>query len=399
MRPCPAPILFRLCLFALALNRVSLADEPTGAPHPSGIVTILSTPDGGIQPQAVIGPDGTIHLLFFEGRPAAGDLFYVRRKPGQSDFTKPVRVNSQAGSSIAVGTIRGGQIALGPGGQAHVAWNGSEAARPRNPFGGSPLLYTRSNQDGTTFEPQRNLMRRTSALDGGGTVAAGPDGLVIVAWHGRSEDAPPGEIGRRLWVTRSTDGGANFADEVPALERRTGACACCGTRALVDHDGTASILYRAAEQNVHRDMILLTARHGGEHFQGKLLHSWTINACPMSSASLADTRLATLAAWETGGQVYYSQISPTSGAIPSPIHPPGDGGNRKHPAVAGNAKGETILVWAEDTGWQRGGSLAWQVFDPAGRPTEETGRIEDGVPVWSLPTVVADPDGTFTIVH
>ena len=31
---------------------------------------------------------------------------------------------------------------------------------------------------------------------------------------------------------------------------------------------------------------------------------------------------------------------------------------RKHPVVAGNARGETILAWTEGVGWNRGGSVA-----------------------------------------
>ncbi len=107
-------------------------------------------------------------------------------------------MNSQPGSAIAIGTIRGGQVAVGRGGRIHVAWNGSNGARPKNPAGGTPMLYTRSEPGGKTFEPQRNLMQRTSALDGGGTIAADRDGNVYVAWHGRTEDAEPGEAHRRM---------------------------------------------------------------------------------------------------------------------------------------------------------------------------------------------------------
>jgi hypothetical protein len=39
-----------------------------------------------------------------------------------------------------------------------------------------------------------------------------------------------------------------------------------------------------------------------------------------------------------------------------------------------------LLVWTEGTGWQRGGSLAWQLFDANGQPTNEKGRV-DGIDV------------------
>ncbi len=147
-------------------------------------MTILKTPDGGIQPQAAIDEQGVIYLIYFKGDPAGGDLFYTHCEPDADRFARPVRVNSQPGSAIAIGTIRGGQIVLGREGRIHVAWNGANGAQPRNPFGGSPMLYTRSKERGTTFEPQRNLMQRTSALDGGGTIAADREGNVHVAWHG-----------------------------------------------------------------------------------------------------------------------------------------------------------------------------------------------------------------------
>jgi hypothetical protein len=77
---------------------------------------------------------------------------------------------------------------------------------------------------------------------------------------------------------------------------------------------------------------------------------------------------------------------------------PGEARGRKHPAVAGNDRGESILVWTEGMGWERGGSLAWQVFDRNGRPTAAKGRAV-GVPTWSLVAVFARPDGGFTILY
>jgi hypothetical protein len=119
----------------------------------------------------------------------------------------------------------------------------------------------------------------------------------------------------------------------------------------------------------------------------------------MSSESFAEGEGFVLAAWETEGQVYYARIDPKTPKPSPPIPAPGAGRDRKHPSVATNARGEVILVWAEGTGWQKGGALAWQVFDPKGRPTAERGRIEGGIPVWGLATVVARPDGRFTIIH
>jgi hypothetical protein len=360
---------------------------------------VLKTPEGGVQPQAAIDDRGAVHLTYFKGESGSGDLFYVRREPGTDRFTAPVRVNSQPRSAIATGTIRGGQIALGKGGRVHVAWNGSGAARPKTPAGTAPMLYARSDPGASAFEPQRNVMQRTTDLDGGGTVAADGAGHVYVAWHGRAEDAPRNEISRRLWIARSADEGATFETEAPTLEQPTGACACCGTRALATRRGDLFVLYRAATEFVNRDMLLVISKDHGIHFQEQSIGPWRIGICPMSSESLADTGRGVLAAWETDGQVFFCRIDPETKAVSQPLAAPGTPKGRKHPAVAANAKGDTILVWTEGTGGQKGGDLVWQVFDSAGRPTEEKGRLDGGVPVWGLATVVATPEGGFVIIR
>ena len=132
---------------------VAAFGQPAGAADRPGQVAVIATPNGGIQPQAVADDAGVVHLIYFKGEPAGGDLFYVRGKPGTTGFSKPVRVNSQPGSVVAMGTIRGGQLALGRRGRLHVAWNGSQQADPPNPIKGSPMLYTRWTRTGGGSSP------------------------------------------------------------------------------------------------------------------------------------------------------------------------------------------------------------------------------------------------------
>jgi hypothetical protein len=119
----------------------------------------------------------------------------------------------------------------------------------------------------------------------------------------------------------------------------------------------------------------------------------------MSSEALVEGPDGVLAAWETSGQVRYAKVDRDALSVSGVIDAPGSRRDRKHPALAVNAAGETLLAWAEGTGWKKGGALAWQVFDRSGKPSGETGRIEGGVPVWGLPTALARPDGGFTIIH
>ena len=96
-------------------------------------VSLIRTPHEGIQPQGAVDSQGTLHLIYFKGKPAAGDIFYVNLPAGGEGFSEPIQVNSQPGSAIAVGTIRGAQLAIGTGNRVHVAWNGTSAATSKGP--------------------------------------------------------------------------------------------------------------------------------------------------------------------------------------------------------------------------------------------------------------------------
>lgn len=361
-------------------------------------VEVLKTPDGGIQPQAAVDSRGNVHLVYYKGEPRGGDLFYQRRTAGQDAWSTPLRVNSERGSGIAMGTIRGGQLALGKGGRVHVVWFGATAMGSGGHGGGAPLLYTRLNDAGATFEPQRNLMQFTTMLDGGPSIAADGNGNVYVAWHG-GDGQSEGEGNRRLWIARSRDEGKTFAREASAWSEPTGACACCSTKAFVDRTGGVYILYRSAAAKVNRDMYLLTSGPGGERFSGQQIDRWNVGTCPMSSEAFAEGSQRVFAGWETAGQVRFTSIDPRTKKPGTPVSAPGSGPNRKHPTLAVNRTGEVLFAWTEGTGWQRGGSLAWQAYDAQGKPTGTMGRVENGIPVWGLACAVAKPDGGFLLFH
>jgi hypothetical protein len=348
--------------------------------------------------------ENALHLIYYSGDAKHGDVFYVRSGDYGRTFTEPIRVNSQPGSAIAVGAIRGAQIAVGKGTRVHVAWNGSDLAQPVGPINpeagkpGSPMLYSRLNATGSAFEPQRNLMRQTFGLDGGGSVAADRAGNVYVAWHGKTPGAAAGEAGRQVWIARSTDDGGSFAAEYPATAEPTGACGCCGMRVFADSRGGIYGLYRSATQNVHRDIYLLRSSDAGKSFSNSKLHTWDINACPMSSMDLIEAGGEVLGAWETQAQVYFAPVSgDIAAARKAIVTPPGENPKRKYPALARNRRGETLLAWVEGSGWQRAGTLGWQIFDRAGRPIASSTTARP-VPVWSFPAAFTGPDDRFRIV-
>jgi hypothetical protein len=358
-------------------------------------ITLLRTPHEGIQPQTVLDRDGVLHMIYFTGDAPAGDIEYVWRKLDGKDFSEPIRVNSEPKSAVAIGTVRGPQIAVGRNGRVYVIWFGSRA-HSGEPSDTMPVFFSRLNNSRKAFEPQRNLMQFAKGGDGGLSVAADQLADVYAVWHAMG--AEPGESHRRVYLARSTDDGKTFAREVPISPPTLGACGCCGMRAFADKRGTLLVLYRAAAESVHRDMTLLISTDQGVTFHDTVVGPWELNACPMSTAYLSEGDKRVLAAWETAGQVYVDSVEPVSLKVTAPIAPPGESHNRKHPAVAANVNGQVLMVWTEGTGWSRGGSLAWQLFDNAGNPVTAEGHAP-GVPVWGLPSVFADRKGNFTIVY
>jgi hypothetical protein len=385
---CPLPL--------LAIVVLAIASAVAGAAH----VEVIRTSDGGIQPQAAVDNRGVVHLIYFKGEADGGDVFYVHRKAGEVDFSKPMRVNSQSGSVTAMGTIRGAQLAIGKNGRVHVVWDGMGKGATRvkiNDKEEAPLLYTRLNDSGMAFELERNLITYAAGLDGGSSVAGDAQGNVYVAWHAQQPGNTNGEAGRAVFVAHSGDEGKTFEREKVALSKPTGACPCCGMRAFADRAGAVYVLFRAATEHVDRDETLLVSPRPGAEFTIANIHKWKANICPMSSATLTEGNSGILAAWETDAQVYYANVNSKTMQVSEPISPQGKS-NRKHPVAVANHRAETLLVWTENTSWGKGGVVVWQLFDSDGKAISEQKRA-DGLPAWSLATAFAESNGDFVIVN
>jgi hypothetical protein len=350
-------------------------------------------PDGGIQPQAVIDGSGTTHVVWFSGPAQGGNLFYARRSADGAGFGAALRVNSQDGSAIAMGTIRGAQMAIGKGGRIHVLWNGTEAALPKGPDGGAGMLYTRLTDDGSAFEPQRQLIQRAGGIDGGGSIVADVSGHVWAFWHAMA--GAKDESGRAVYVAASSDDGATFANEQPATTIPTGACGCCGMRAGIDGQGRLYVLYRGAAKG-QRDEILLSRGKDQKTFTGLVLDPWNAQTCPMSTSAIMSAGERTVLAWETKGRIFFATGKMGKPGMPTAVSTAAAGS--KHPTIAINGSGELLIAWTEGTGWNKGGTLAWQRFDAQGKPIGSVGRA-DGLPAWGLPSAVAKPDGSFMILY
>jgi hypothetical protein len=343
-----------------------LALAPPAAPR----VVVVQTPSQGIQPQAVVDRDGVLHVIYFTGDPSHGDLYYVQRRPGQSAFSNPVRVNSDPATVLAVGSIRGGQLAVGRRGWIHVAWHSTPPVKEglTQP---APMWYSRTQTSARSFESQRAIGQRVAGMDGD-SIAADERGNIYIVWHAAGE--VQGEAHRRVYMAQSHDDGTDFDLDRSITETR-GACGCCGLSA---------------------DATWVSVGPNGPSAPVPL-HAWELRACPMSSFALANDGPHMFAAWETEKQIYYATLDPERMTASAPVAVAGTG-VRRLPSVAVNRAGDRLIAWTEGTAWARGGAVAWELQNADGKILASASSA-GAVPVWGLVSAVALPDGSFQILH
>jgi len=323
-------------------------------------------------------------------------LFFARREAGSDAFGEAVRVNHADGAAAAFGVIGAAQMALGPDGRVHVVWVGSRVAARVDGESGHPalpFLYTRSDPGESAFEPERNLLTWTGNLDGGGSVAVDSVGTVFVAWHGSAQDNEDGEFGRAVFLAVSRDAGEHFEREVRANPDPTGACGCCAMRAYVDSRDALWLLYRSANPE-SRDMTLLRSLDRGRSFASSPVNHWAIQACPLSTSTVASAKEGVFAATEVGERV---EVTRFDGARQGPTWRRFVSEEKaKYPAVAANKAGEVLVAWVEGAGWGLGGTVKWRLFDENGEPRGD--EMSGGkLAPWSFPAVTVGAEDEFIL--
>jgi hypothetical protein len=117
----------------------------------------------------------------------------------------------------------------------------------------------------------------------------------------------------------------------------------------------------------------------------------------MSTAAFTQSSKGTVAAWEAQERVQFGVVG--AGKVTSPRNE----GRQRFPAVAVSGKGEVLVAWAEGTGWNKGGTVAWEVFEGMGdgsyQPREKGKGEGKELAVWSFAAVFARGDGTFVVMY
>ena len=364
-------------------------------------VTAVPAPYEGFRPRAVLDDAGVLHVV--QGvRGHHGDLVYVRREPGNAEFSKPISVTG------TTGIVAGFDIAVGKSGRVHVLMRTTpKYSKLMDPddekigfFDLKYMLYARSNDAGDAFEPVRNLAGSTIGFEGVGTILVDDADRVLAFWHGQY--VPKfNEPSRTIFRALSIDGGRTFGAPEVVRTDVVGACQCCGVAGALGEQDEVVLAFRSSSVNDEgtrtKDSYVLTSDDFGRTFSGTLLEPWELAGCPGSLGAVAAGPSGAFVAWRTRATVRLANVGATDWPVISTRK-----GNARAPALVFNSKGRFLFVWAVagGPGSKGAGNLEWQVFDEDGNPVSLRGTLQNGVASgWGAPAAYARPNGDFEILY
>ncbi len=274
------------------------------------------------QPQAAVGTNGTVHLVY-----GVGDtVFHSRSTDKGISFDKPKEAFQV--SNLAIGMRRGPRIAVTDNALV-VSVIGGQLGKGRD----GDLQAWRSADDGITWNGPVNVNdAAASAREGLHGMAAAADGSIWCVWLDLREKRS------EVFASKSEDGGATWQENICVYRSPDGnVCECCHPSIAIGGKAVHVMFRNSLSGN--RDMYVATSKDGGGTFapakkigQG----AWKLDACPMDGGMLAtDEKGIFTTVWRRNGEVF---TVASSGGKEQSL------GRGEQPWTATSKKG-TVTVW------------------------------------------------------
>ena len=274
------------------------------------------------QPQAAVGDDGSVHLVF-----GTGDAVqYCRSLDGGVTFESPRHAFRVPNMSL--GMRRGPRI-VKTGTAIVVTAIGGPMGKGRD----GDILAWRSMDDGVTWKgPVHVNDQIASAREGLHAMTSAADGSIWCVWLDLRDRKS------EIYATVSKDGGATWQPNRCVYRSPDGSvCECCHPSVIVSGAGV-HVMFRNSIAG-DRDMYVISSDDRGKSFlpARKLgAGKWMLDACPMDGGMLAAGPKGLLqTVWRREGNVYKAA---------------GDGspevllGAGQQPWIAGTTQG-AVIVW------------------------------------------------------
>lgn len=301
------------------------------------------------QPQAAIGTDGSVHLVY-----GIGDAVqYCQSPDGGITFGKAMQAFRVPNMSLG---MRRGPRVVKTKNAVVVTAIGGQIGKGRD----GDVLAWRSTDDGKTWQgPVRVNDTADSAREGLHAMASGPDGSIWCVWLDLRDKKS------EIYATVSKDDGATWEASKCVYRSPDGSvCECCHPSVIVNGN-SVHVMFRNSIGG-DRDMYVTSSNDDGKSFTpGKKLGSgtWTLDACPMDGGMLAASPKGSLeTVWRRGGNVYAA----TGDGSPEVLL-----GKGQQPWIAATSKG-SVIVWTVS----REGDLLVQ-SPVSGQPRKLAGAARD----------------------
>ena len=304
---------------ALCLASLSAADCSASDPV---IIASGKGANAPKQPQAAIGTDGSVHLVY-----GIGDTVqYCQSPDGGITFGKAMQAFRVPNMSL--GMRRGPRIVKTKNAVVVTAIGG-QIGKGRD----GDVLAWRSTDDGKTWHgPVRVNDMADSAREGLHAMASGADGSIWCVWLDLRDKKS------EIYAAVSNDDGATWTANQCIYRSPDGSvCECCHPSVVVSGHHV-HVMFRNSIGG-HRDMYVTSSTDGGKSFSdARKLGSgtWQLDACPMDGGMLAAGPKGALATvWRRDGNVYAA----AGDGSPEIVLGPG-----QQPWIAGTSQ-RSVIVW------------------------------------------------------
>ncbi len=248
--------------------------------------------NGPKQPQASIGADGMIHVVFGSGE----EVSYCKSTDSGKSFSNPsvaFRV-----PNLSLGMRRGPRIAAA-GDSLIITAIGGKQGKGRD----GDLLAWHSNDRGVSWKgPIQVNDASDSAREGLHAMAATTAGETWCTWLDLRNQKT------ELYAAKSVDGGSSWSpNQLVYSSPEKSICECCHPSIAI-HNKSVQVLFRNSLAG-NRDMFLASVdqKYGKSNVDSMQIgkEHWKLNACPMDGGMLAinaDGIVSTV--WRRGREIF-----------------------------------------------------------------------------------------------
>jgi hypothetical protein len=217
------------------------------------------------------------------------DLYYTSSRNIGDRFSKPYRVNSEAGEVSAHGETSP-KLKRGKGRGLFSAWVGNR-----------DIKFARSMNFGKSFSPAIKVNDdEGKASQSFFTMDVAPDGAIYIIWLDGRDKKTNTSGTSSLYIARSTDNGASFEKNVKIAGD---ICPCCRPAIAFGDAGEIFVTWRHVYAENERVIAVASSLDKGETWsvpQRVTATGWKLNGCAHAGPALTYVNGTLVIAWYTG---------------------------------------------------------------------------------------------------